>query len=135
MKSCISLLALILFFCNCTKKVEPNIITQKTAILSSNTGKWQLNIVSINFIIQPLTAAQRSFIKSYSNNGNYSDTDGLNGTWTLPSADALEESYTNFSSGIVVTQKFKINTLSTSQLNVTYVVNGKEITANYNAIP
>ncbi len=135
MKSIISLIALLLFFCNCTKKVEIDIITQKTAVLSSNTGKWQLNNVSENFIIQPLTAAQRSFIKNYTSNGKFSDTDGLNGTWTLPFQDTLIENYINFSSGITVTQKYFINILTTSQLNVTYVVNGKEITANYQAIP
>jgi hypothetical protein len=135
MKSCISILALLMLLCSCSKKVEPNIITQNAAILYSNTGKWQLNIYSANFVIQPLTLVQSSFVKCYTSDSKFSDTDGLNGTWTLPSPDALVENYTNFSSGILVTQKYKINTLSTTQLNVTYVVNGTEITANYKAIP
>ena len=63
----------------------------------------------------------------------FSDTDGLIGTWSMPSADQLVEVFTNFSSGVSVTQVYKINSVTASQLNLTYTVNGTEITAIYTA--
>jgi len=38
-----------------------------------------------------------------------------------------------FSSGVSVTQVYKINSVSATQLNLTYTVNGTEITAIYTA--
>jgi len=49
----------------------------------------------------------------------------------MPTADQFVEVYTNFSSGISVSQVYKINIITTSQLNLTYTVNGTELTANY----
>ncbi|MEI8075992.1 MAG: hypothetical protein WCH78_14685 [Bacteroidota bacterium] len=134
-KSCISILLIGILFCSCTKNENVYNITKNSKLLYSNNGRWQLSFVALNFVEQPLTISQRLFVKHYTSDGKFSDSDGLNGTWTLPSQDTLVENYINFSSGIAVTQKYKINTLSASQLNVTYVVSGAEITANYNAIP
>jgi hypothetical protein len=125
-------------FTACTKGNEPTILDQRTNNLSlsnSKTAKWKLITVSFNSLQQPLTNSQKSFVKQYTSDGKFSDSDGLNGTWNLPSQDSLAEVYTNFGSGVTVTQKYFINDITASQLILTYIVNGTNITTSYTAIP
>jgi hypothetical protein len=125
-------------FTGCTKDDDQSVLVNRTYNISSNKlkiGKWKLAAISIGTIQQPLTNSQSSFVKQYSSDGNFSDSDGLKGTWNLPSKDSLVEVYINFGSGISVTQKYFINDLSDTQLKLTYVVNGTNITTSYTAIP
>jgi hypothetical protein len=122
----------------CTKNNEPTLLVQRNDNLSSNNsngGKWKLTTVSYGSIQQPLTISQNSFVKQYSSDGKFSDSDGLKGTWNIPTQDSLVEVYLNFGTGVTVTQKYFINNLSATQLKVTYVVNGTDITTSYTAIP
>ena len=51
----------------------------------------------------------------------------------MPTANQLIEVFTNFSSGISVTQEYTILGITPTQLNLSYTVNGTEITAIYTA--
>lgn len=138
MKYSCNILFLFLLFTGCTKNDQPTVLAQRNGILSINnskTGRWKLIAVSIGSLQQPLTNTQNSFVKQYSSDGKFSDTDGLKGTWNLPSQDSLVEAYVNFGTGVTVTQKYFINDLSTTQLKLTYVVNGTDITTSYTAVP
>lgn len=139
MKQIATILAALLILAACSKSSDPDLQTQRTGTLSNNAassiGKWQLLAVYYNNIAQPLTSTQANFVKVYEANGQFFDTDGLKGNWKLVTQDTLVESYTNFNAAVSVEQKYKINSLSASQLNLSYVVNGMEITTNYKAIP
>lgn len=138
MKYACCLLSLFVLITGCTKNNEPTILDQRTNNLSYNNskiGKWKLNAVSFGSLQQPLTISQNSFVKQYLSDGKFSNSDGLKGTWNLPSQDSLVEVYINFGTGVTVTQKYFINDVTASQLILTYVVNGTNITTSYSAIP
>jgi hypothetical protein len=120
----------------CTKNNSTDSISYQSSVLvnnSSSLGKWKLSSLKVGTVVQALTASQLAFTKQYTADLKYSDTDGLKGTWSMPNADSLVEVFTNFSSGVSVTQVYKINSISTTQLNLTYTVNGTEINAIYTA--
>lgn len=138
MKYSCSLLFVFVLFTGCTKDDATTVIIQQSNILSINSskiGKWKLSEVSFGSIQQPLTISQSSFVKQYSSDGKFSDSDGLKGTWNIPSQDSLVEVYINFGTGVTVTQKYFINNITSSQLKLTYVVNGTNISTSYTAIP
>jgi hypothetical protein len=135
MRQTISLLIIVLLM-SCTKNNSTDSISYQSSVLvnnSSSLGKWKLSSLKVGTVVQTLTASQLAFTKQYTDDLKYSDTDGLKGTWSMPNADSLVEVFTNFSSGVTVTQVYKINSISTTQLNLTYTVNGTEINAIYTA--
>ena len=125
-----------LLIMGCTKNGSTDPINYQTSVLlnsSSGLGKWKLSSLKFGTVVQNLTASQIAYVKHYTADLKFSDTDGLIGTWSMLSADSLVEVFTNFSSGVSVTQVYKINSISTTQLNLTYTVNGTEINAIYTA--
>jgi hypothetical protein len=101
----------------------------------SGIGKWKLSNLSISFVSQSLSPVQANYTKQYTIDGKFSDTDGSIGTWSMPDANTLIENFSNYNSGIIVTQQYKINSINGSQLNLTYTSNATEITTNYQAVP
>lgn len=131
-----SLFSLLFLLMGCSKNDSLDPITVNSSFLVSNTygiGKWKLTTLKSGATNLALTATQSVFTKRYTPEHNFSDTDGSIGTWSMPTADQLVEVFTNFSSGISVTQVYKINSVTAAQLNLTYTVNGTELTANYTA--
>lgn len=138
MKYSCSLIFLFLLFISCTKNDASTAIQQSSNNLSINNskiGKWKLTGVSVDLIIQPLTISQKSFVKQYTSDGKFSDSDGLKGTWNLPVQDSLVESYINFGTGVTVSQRYFISNLTSTQLILNYIVNGTNISTSYTAIP
>ena len=134
MKQFLPLLMLLIIGCSKSDSVDP--ITERSSFLVNNAsslGKWRLTSLKSGTNNLPLTATQSVYTKRYTADNKFSDTDGLVGTWSMPSADQLVEVFTNFSSGVSVTQVYKINSVTASQLNLTYTVNGTEINAIYTA--
>jgi len=121
---------------SCSKSDSVDPVTERSSYLVSNSssiGKWKLISLKSGTTNLALTATQSGYVKRYTTDNKFSDTDGLIGTWSMPTADQLVEVFTNFSSGVSVTQVYKINSITAAQLNLTYTVNGTELTANYTA--
>ena len=136
MKQFYPLFLLLLLVLGCSKNDSVDPITERSSYLVSNAssvGKWKLTSLKVGANVQALTASQSVYTKRYTPDNKFSDTDGLVGTWSMPTADQLVEVFTNFSSGVSVTQVYKINSVTATQLNLTYTVNGTEITAIYTA--
>lgn len=117
----------------CSKNDSVDPITERSSILVSNFGKWRLTVLKSGTTNLVLTATQYLYTKRYTPDHKFSDTDGLVGTWSMPTANQLIEVFTNFSSGISVTQEYTILGITPTQLNLSYTVNGTEITAIYTA--
>jgi len=131
-----TLLSLFFLLTGCSKNesADPVIINSSFLVSnSSSVGKWRLTSLKSGTTNLALTATQAVYTKRYTTDNKFSDTDGLVGTWSMPTADQLVEVFTNFSSGVSVTQLYKINSVTATQLNLTYTVNGTEITAIYTA--
>jgi hypothetical protein len=138
MKNYISIIVFTMILCSCSKSSTEDIIFAQSNILTKNysgIGKWKLSNLSIAFVSQSLSQVQAAYTKQYTIAGNFSDTDGSIGTWSMPNPTTLVENYNNFSSGVIVTQTYKINIINASQLNLSYTNNGKEITTNYVPVP
>jgi len=136
MPSHFKLFILFLLCIGCSKSDSTDPITERSSYLVSNAssvGKWKLTSLKSGTTNLALTATQAVYTKRYTTDNKFSDTDGLTGTWSMPTADQLVEVFTNFSSGVSVTQVYKINSVTATQLNLTYTVNGTEITAIYTA--
>jgi len=136
MKHYIPLLLSFFLLMGCSKNSDTDPITDQSSFLvnnSSTQGKWKLSSLKVGSVVQSLTPSQKAYVKHYTADLKFSDTDGLLGTWSMPSVDSLVEVITNFSSGVSVTQAYKIISITTSQLNLTYTVNGTEINAIYTA--
>jgi hypothetical protein len=136
MKHFLPSLLLMLFLMGCSKNGSVDPITERSSVLASNTsglGKWRLTALKSGNTNLVLTATQLSYAKYYAADYKFSDTDGLVGTWSMPTANQLVEVITNFNSGIPVTQEYKILGITATQLNLSYTVNGTEITAIYTA--
>ena len=131
------------FFAGCSKDGADPVATQQNdltliqgpGIASSKNSKWQLSVIYIAGVSQNLTASQKAYQKKYAVDGKFSDTDGLIGTWSIPAKDSLIETYSNFSSGIPVTQAYKIEDISNLQLTLLYNVNGRNVTTVYTSVP
>ena len=120
----------------CAKNEPADPISIQSNILvknASSAGKWKLSVLKIGTAVQSLTGSQLTYTKQYTVDSKFSDTDGFVGTWYMPTANTMVEEFTNFSSGVFATQTYKINSISDSQLNLTYTVNGTEINAIYTA--
>ncbi len=129
-------LFLLILSISCSKKDTVDPITERSSVLVSNTsslGKWRLTALKLGTTNLVLTPNQLLYTKYYAADYKFSDTDGLVGTWSMPTANLLVEVITNFSSGIPVTQEYKILGITPTQLNLSYTVNGTEITAIYTA--
>jgi len=136
MKHFLPFLLLLMLVIGCSKSDSVDPITERSSYLVSNSssiGKWKLTSLKSGTTNLALTATQSVYAKRYTTDNKFSDTDGLIGTWSMPTADQLVEVFTNFSSGVSVTQVYKINSITAAQLNLTYTVNGTELTANYTA--
>jgi len=136
MPSHFKLFILFLLCIGCSKSDSTDPITERSSYLVSNAssvGKWKLTSLKSGTTNLALTATQAVYTKRYTTDNKFSDTDGLTGTWSMPTSDQLVEVFTNFSSGVSVTQVYKINSVTAAQLNLTYTVNGTEITAIYTA--
>jgi hypothetical protein len=136
MKQFLPFLLLMLFLFGCSKNDSIDPITERSSVLVSNSssiGNWRLTALKSGTTNLVLTATQLLYTKRYTSDYKFSDTDGLVGTWSMPTANQLVEVITNFSSGISVTQEYKILAITPTQLNLSYTVNGTEITAIYSA--
>jgi len=132
----LTILLLLVLTISCSKKDNVDPITELSSILISNTsnlGKWRLTALKYGTTNLVLTPTQLLFTKHYAKDYKYSDTDGLVGTWSMPTANQLVEVIANFSSGISVTQEYKIISITPTQLTLYHIVNGTEITAIYSA--
>lgn len=144
MKFIYSCSILLLFLIGCSKDdtgstaFQQGTIAGSGSVISGSTsstakiGKWKITALVIGNTPQTLTAGQLNYIKQYTSTGQYADSDGIVGTWSIPSSDSLVEIYSNYPGG-TLSQSYKISNLSATQMTLTYYVNSTNVTATYTA--
>jgi len=121
----------------CKKTEQKSLLETRKSYLvgyGSFGTNWKLMSFTSESIPQVLTNSQLVFVKQYLANGNFIDTDGAMGNWTIPIPDSLQEIYTNFPSGVNVKQTYFIQFISYDSLSLTYLLNGKKVNASFKAI-
>ncbi|MBU6158569.1 MAG: hypothetical protein KGP35_06010 [Bacteroidetes bacterium] len=102
-----------------TPPVDP-IVELKRSLTNNGSKTWKLNKLFLNAQTQQLTPAQKTYTKTYSSDGKWSDSDGSSGTYLVESTTRLKETTTFGGAG---TLTFKINQLNASQMDVEFTSN------------
>lgn len=140
LSSLVLLVFFIYFAISCNKTYDPIITDPKQANIVLLTGNsrafadWKLTNLYINQVRQPMTAAMATYNISYNLNGNFKDSDGMIGIWSLETADSLRQKITNSPVVVNPVQGFRIINLTSTDLALTYYVNGKKVQANYTIV-
>jgi len=132
-----SIIFLLILLDACKKTEQKSLLETRKSYLvgyGSFSTNWKLMTFKLDSIPQTLTNSQLLFVKQYLANGNFIDTDGAMGNWTIPIPDSLQEIYTNFPSGVNVKQTYFIQFISYDSLSLTYLLNGKKVNASFKAI-
>lgn len=114
--------ALLLIFssCNGKKDTSSDTVSGVKAQLNSGTNKtWTISKYYVNGALQTLTAGQARYTKTYKYDNTWIDSDGYSGSYTLNNTTSLSETTTNAGSANR-TVNYKINTISTTALDVEY---------------
>lgn len=112
--------ALILSSCNGKKDTTSDTVSGVKAQLNSGSNKtWSISKYYVNGALQTLTAGQARYTKTYKYDNTWIDSDGYSGTYTLNNTTSLSEVTTNAGSANR-TVNYKINTISTTALDVEY---------------
>ena len=113
-------IALILSSCNGKKDTSSDTVSGVKAQLNSGSNKtWTISQYYLNGSLQTLTPGQSRYTKTYKYNNTWIDSDGYSGTYTLNNTTSLSEATTNAGSANR-TVNYKINTISTTALDVEY---------------
>jgi len=114
-----------------TVSQQQNLLVNAGAMSSSaKYTKWKLSALYINNVQQTLSANQLAYQKQYDDAGKYTDSDGILGTWSIPSKDSLVEVYTNYPSG-TLSQGFKIISITTTEMTLNYKISTTDVTTVY----
>jgi hypothetical protein len=115
--------ALVLFQC-CAKKVVISDLDFKKQLLSG-TGtyqnvehSWRLDSTYVNGLPVVLTAYQRTFVKTFVNDGTYKDSELNTGTWELSSLTTLRQKITYSTTSKIDSCSFEILLLNSAQLKL-----------------
>jgi hypothetical protein len=86
------------------------------------TRTWRLKALFINNAAQVLTPAQTLYTKTYKNDYTWKDSDGYNGTFTVPNTNEIQEVTTNAQGG-PLTITYTIVDFTSAELTVEYSFN------------
>jgi hypothetical protein len=95
----------------------------------SQDGKhvWILDSTSIDGIKYPLTNHQKNFKKEFHFNGNYIDSDNINGFWDIPIIDQLSIIYVYPSHNLKDTVVYDIKSLDAARMNISRKLSNGQI--------
>lgn len=118
------LLAILMLFQFCTKKVVITDVEFQRQLLSG-TGtyqnmerSWRLDSTYINGVAIPLTAYQRTFVKTFMHDGIYKDSELNNGTWEISKLNTLRQKITYSTTSKIDSCSFEILLINAAQLKL-----------------
>lgn len=118
--------------CNKQYTPVPNPAEQAIIHLTGNNGAyslWRLHNLVIDNSLRPYA----DYSMTYNLNGSFKDSDGMKGTWTLVNKDSVSQKISNATSGVYAVQGYRIVNISATQLNLSYWVNNRPVSASYSA--
>lgn len=109
---------------SCTKTVATTPIQFQKQLLSGtgtyqNTQHtWQLDSTKVNGVNFALTTLQKSFKKTYTFDGGYSDTDNYSGKWEINTLGKLKETFIYKTTNKQDSTVYDIVSINSVQLNI-----------------
>jgi hypothetical protein len=125
-------LSFILFFIiifsitSCAKKeVISELDFQKNLLAGSgsyqNTKRtWKIDSLSLNGAAYKLSTIQKRYTRTFSRDGSYTDSDGVIGTWDMPSTTELSLIYKIGLTSLPIKNKYTVVDISSIQLHLKY---------------
>jgi len=91
-----------------------------TGAYQNTKHTWKIDSLSVNGTVYKLSTVQKKYTKTFSRDGSYTDSDGVIGTWTMPTLTDLVLSFQAGMSGIKITNKFQLVDINSVQLHLKY---------------
>jgi len=91
-----------------------------TGAYQNTKHTWKIDSLSVNGTVYKLSTVQKKYTKTFSRDGSYTDSDGVIGTWTMPTLTDLVLSFQAGMSGIKITNKFQLVDINAVQLHLKY---------------
>ena len=120
--SSIILLSVLLHSCKGGGAEDPTATVSgvKSLLNSGGNKTWSITKYYLNGSLQTLTAGQSRYTKTFKYDNTWIDSDGYSGTYTINNPTSLTEVTSNAGSANR-TLNYKINSISTTSLDVEYV--------------
>jgi hypothetical protein len=128
-RSTISLIAffvIILINVSCAKnEVISDLDFQKNLLAGSgsyqNTKRtWKIDSLALNGVVYKLSTIQKKYTRTFSRDGSYTDSDGVIGTWEMPTLTELSLNYKLGLTTSPIKNKYQIVDISSIQLHLKY---------------
>jgi hypothetical protein len=91
-----------------------------TGAYQNTKHTWKIDSLTVNGTAYKLTTVQKRYSKTFSRDGSYTDSDGVIGTWTMPTITDLVLSFQAGMSGIKIINKFQVVDINAVQLHLKY---------------
>ncbi len=113
-------------FVSCAKKeVISELDFQKNLLAGSgnyqNTKRtWKIDSLILNGAVYKLSTIQKRYTRTFSRDGTYTDSDGVIGTWEMPSTTELSLIYKAGLTSLPIKNKYTLVDISSIQLHLKY---------------
>ena len=113
-------------FVSCAKKeVISELDFQKNLLAGSgnyqNTKRtWKIDSLILNGAVYKLSTIQKRYTRTFSRDGTYTDSDGVIGTWEMPSTTELSLIYKAGLTSLPIKNKYTLVDISSIQLPLKY---------------
>ena len=111
---------------SCAKKeVISELDFQKNLLAGSgnyqNTKRtWKIDSLTLNGAAYKLSTIQKRYTRTFSRDGSYTDSDGVIGTWEMPSTTELSLLYKAGLTSLPIKNKYTVVDISSIQLHLKY---------------
>lgn len=81
---------------------------------------WKIDSLTLNGVAYKLSTIQKRYTRTFSRDGSYTDSDGVVGTWEMPTTTELSLTYKVGLTTLPIKNKFQLIDISSIQLHLKY---------------
>jgi len=81
---------------------------------------WKIDSLTLNGVVYNLSPVQKKYTKTFSRDGTYTDSDGVVGTWEMPTTTELTLTYKLGLTTSPIKNKYQLVDISSIQLHLKY---------------
>lgn len=122
----IAMFVIMMSIFSCAKQeVVSDLDFQKNLLAGSGSYQntkhtWRIDSLTQNGTVLKLNTAQKKYTKTFNRDGSYTDSDGVIGTWLMPTIKDLTINSKNGISNISITNKYQLIDINSAQLHLKY---------------
>ncbi|MCX6204614.1 MAG: hypothetical protein NTY43_10015 [Bacteroidetes bacterium] len=122
----IAMFVIMMSIFSCAKQeVVSDLDFQKNLLAGSGSYQntkhtWRIDSLTQNGTVLKLNTAQKKYTKTFNRDGSYTDSDGVIGTWLMPTIKDLTINSKNGITNISITNKYQLIDINSAQLHLKY---------------